>query len=790
MYFYQLMLAKDWQQLEDNYQLSNQQSGYYSPKPKRIKYFYDNQYQDIVKQLVNEPESCKNFYLVLQQVGLPYQTYYHKCADKVAKVLTTALYNEQVILIHQPQINGYHDNSSFSCNEFRSIPVIKKDPYYESDDSWLIVNLQNHHPEQIQILDASNNQLVTNTQTSANEIFLKHGDAFSSIQVLPKVHILLGGLQGNYDLTLRGDKSLRVKSLAQSWLDELSNLLRSGNSPFTVEQDEALASLINYGVSPQHYNQTKKIDDESAFRPDETIGVFFYQMLALLHKTDFITAKQRIGNIGADEGEGAIPDVKLLKQTLKALHNIRHSDGQDKTDYAYHSNKLTLTANEYLSKPLVLDGTDHENDYESLLKQEVKHYTQLDQLSEIESLYFNAIKLLKLMREPGLIRHVETRREYQLKATKLDYSYVELKPLDYIQLELHRNYRYEIISDNNAYRIVGRFNPDGKVNIKIPSKWSATKHWHLNAEPVEKDFVAKLFPKLVNPTFTKQDINNTLIGIGSGGIVGGITGYFYGDQIKETVIENLPRITGAMQVAGGAVSLYVAGVVGATGIGAPLAAVIGFVALDNIQAGMRSMYTNQYTPTYGGELIEWSGLVPKGYGEIAYSLVDIGLVGKASALLKTTSQSTNIIKFKPINSAKGGRALTPTEVTISIEKIHLNQSNKIELKEPTFNPHGSLGSAKPWTIAQRLKYAKLPTTGKIRFVPRKRYKPNDPLERGPNNGYVDNFDNEWVKGPSRTAGQEFEWDVQLSKLGNKQLGWASRDGKHLNVSLDGKITHK
>lgn len=258
MYFYQLMLAKDWQQLEDNYQLSNQQSGYYSPKPKRIKYFYDNQYQDIVKQLVNEPESCKNFYLVLQQVGLPFQTYYHKCADKVAKVLTTALYNEQVILIHQPQINGYHDNSSFSCNEFRSIPIIQKDPYFEPDDSWLIVNLQNHHPEQIQILDASNNQLVTNTQTSANEIFLKHGDAFSSIQVLPKVHILLGGLQGNYDLTLRGDKSLRVKSLAQSWLDELSNLLRSGNSPFTVEQDEALASLINYGVSPQHYNQTKK----------------------------------------------------------------------------------------------------------------------------------------------------------------------------------------------------------------------------------------------------------------------------------------------------------------------------------------------------------------------------------------------------------------------------------------------------------------------------------------------------------------------------------------------------
>ncbi|HFC8224401.1 TPA: polymorphic toxin type 17 domain-containing protein, partial [Neisseria meningitidis] len=24
----------------------------------------------------------------------------------------------------------------------------------------------------------------------------------------------------------------------------------------------------------------------------------------------------------------------------------------------------------------------------------------------------------------------------------------------------------------------------------------------------------------------------------------------------------------------------------------------------------------------------------------------------------------------------------------------------------------------------------------------------------------------------------------------EQLGWASRDGKHLNISIDGKITHK
>ncbi|WP_420493130.1 polymorphic toxin type 17 domain-containing protein [Serratia marcescens] len=64
------------------------------------------------------------------------------------------------------------------------------------------------------------------------------------------------------------------------------------------------------------------------------------------------------------------------------------------------------------------------------------------------------------------------------------------------------------------------------------------------------------------------------------------------------------------------------------------------------------------------------------------------------------------------------------------------------------------------------------------------------MEKGPNKGYMDRFDNEWTKGPSRTKGQPFEWDVQLSDKGKAQLGWASRDGKHLNVSLDGKITHK
>ena len=111
--------------------------------------------------------------------------------------------------------------------------------------------------------------------------------------------------------------------------------------------------------------------------------------------------------------------------------------------------------------------------------------------------------------------------------------------------------------------------------------------------------------------------------------------------------------------------------------------------------------------------------------------------------------------------------------------------------DPPFDPRGTGGAAKVWTSTKgRLKAAKLPTTGKIRFVPQKGYNPSNPLARGPNNGYIDRFGNEWVRGPSRTKGQEFEWDVQLSKTGRKKLGWATRDGSHANVSLDGRFTHR
>ncbi|WP_211445067.1 polymorphic toxin type 17 domain-containing protein [Collimonas humicola] len=88
-----------------------------------------------------------------------------------------------------------------------------------------------------------------------------------------------------------------------------------------------------------------------------------------------------------------------------------------------------------------------------------------------------------------------------------------------------------------------------------------------------------------------------------------------------------------------------------------------------------------------------------------------------------------------------------------------------------------------------IKAAGLPTKGRIRYVPPKNWKPTVPLPKG-KQGYIDKFGNEWVKGPSRTPGQAFEWDVQLSHQGREKIGWATRDGSHANVSLDGHITHK
>ena len=91
-------------------------------------------------------------------------------------------------------------------------------------------------------------------------------------------------------------------------------------------------------------------------------------------------------------------------------------------------------------------------------------------------------------------------------------------------------------------------------------------------------------------------------------------------------------------------------------------------------------------------------------------------------------------------------------------------------------------------VCKAAKDAQLPTKGKIRYVPPKNC--GNTLPRTSTGGFIDKFGNIWQKGSSRTMGEFFEWDVQLSKRGKQMLGWLSRDGSHLNVSLMGIITHK
>lgn len=101
--------------------------------------------------------------------------------------------------------------------------------------------------------------------------------------------------------------------------------------------------------------------------------------------------------------------------------------------------------------------------------------------------------------------------------------------------------------------------------------------------------------------------------------------------------------------------------------------------------------------------------------------------------------------------------------------------------DDVFDPCGTVGAARQWSIRS----AGLPNQGRIRFVPRRNCNAAQPLPRGPRNGYLDRFGNEWVWDPVKR-----EWDVQLSLTGSAQIGWLSpRRGWYVNVSPDGRVTH-
>jgi hypothetical protein len=156
----------------------------------------------------------------------------------------------------------------------------------------------------------------------------------------------------------------------------------------------------------------------------------------------------------------------------------------------------------------------------------------------------------------------------------------------------------------------------------------------------------------------------------------------------------------------------------------------------------------------------------------------------ARALTETAEASGGVATRTVAESTQS----TAESIVKSVDDV-LPTPYRVPEELPPFDPKGSLGAARAWTIKGRLKAAHLPTTGKIRYVPPKNYSPGQPLPRGPNGGYIDRFGNEWLKGPSRTAGQQFEWDVQLGRNATPGMRALSRDGKHVNVSLDGEVTH-
>jgi hypothetical protein len=83
-----------------------------------------------------------------------------------------------------------------------------------------------------------------------------------------------------------------------------------------------------------------------------------------------------------------------------------------------------------------------------------------------------------------------------------------------------------------------------------------------------------------------------------------------------------------------------------------------------------------------------------------------------------------------------------------------------------------------------------------RFIPQQGYTADQRLQKGPGGGFIDRFGNEWIQGPAHgraaSDGDEFEWDVQLSKKGFNIWGERAKTNRGkawINVTKDGFLSH-
>ena len=141
----------------------------------------------------------------------------------------------------------------------------------------------------------------------------------------------------------------------------------------------------------------------------------------------------------------------------------------------------------------------------------------------------------------------------------------------------------------------------------------------------------------------------------------------------------------------------------------------------------------------------------------------------------------------------GGRPLVPGDP--------FNPAERRERSKENWNQYGNQSNGEKKncpSISGRLKAAGLPTRGTYRFIPEEEYSLCNPLRIGSRGGYMDRFQNEWIKGPYHGDPKlscGYEWGVQLSSRGENK--WNIRNGAssaqggghYINVRPDGMKSH-
>jgi hypothetical protein len=131
--------------------------------------------------------------------------------------------------------------------------------------------------------------------------------------------------------------------------------------------------------------------------------------------------------------------------------------------------------------------------------------------------------------------------------------------------------------------------------------------------------------------------------------------------------------------------------------------------------------------------------------------------------------------FTPLT---GARIAPPAQRGNEAWQAVLDSARREQLPAADAGPSGAQAAA---TGPERL----------FAYHPPKQTRPNElPVEwRRGRKYFRDHWGNLWGTGPSRTRGDAFEWDVQLSPNAPAWMRGLSRDGRHIDVSLSGRISH-